>query len=96
MIVIMESISTKLSPSLYAKVSDEARRRSVSKSTVIRESLERTLNEGGGKSNAASCAVLAAGLTGSLRSGRRDLATDKSLLVQTVLDDGKRGRKVRS
>jgi predicted DNA-binding protein len=92
----METISLKLPPSLHAKVSDEARRRSVSKSTVIRESLERTLNEIEDTAKAASCATLAAGLIGSVRSGRRDLATDKSLLAQTMLDDAKRGSKRRS
>ena len=96
MVFVMEPISIKLPPSLHAKVSNEARRRSVSKSTVIRESLERTLNVGEGEANAVSCAILAAGLIGSVRSGRRDLATDKSLLAQTMLDDAKRGRKRRS
>jgi Arc/MetJ-type ribon-helix-helix transcriptional regulator len=91
-----ENISVKLPQLLHAKVSEEARLRSVSKSTVIREALERLLDERGTKSKAVSCAVLAAGLIGSVRSGRRDLATNKSLLAQAILDDAKRGRKRRS
>ena len=92
----MDNISLKLPQLLHAKVSEEARRRSVSKSTIIRESLERTLNESGSNTKETSCAVLAAGMIGSVRSGRRDLATNQSLLTQIMLDDAKRGRKRRS
>lgn len=92
----MENISLKLPQLLHAKVSAEARLRSVSKSTVIREALERSLDGRGKKSKDLSCAVLAAGIIGSIRSGRRDLATNKSLLTQAMLDDAKRGRKRRS
>jgi predicted DNA-binding protein len=92
----MENISLKLPQLLHAKVSEEARRRSVSKSTIVREALERSLNESGRKAKDNSCAILAAGIIGAVRSGRRDLATNKSLLAQSMLDDAKRGRKRRS
>lgn len=92
----MENISLKLPELLHAKISAEAQRRSVSKSTIIRESLERTLNEKGRNAEDVSCAVLAAGLVGVVRSGHRDLATNKSLLAQAMVDDAKRGRKRRT
>jgi predicted transcriptional regulator len=92
----MENISVKLPQLLHAKVSEEARLRSVSKSTIIREALERSLDQRGRKTKDINCAALAAGIIGAVRSGRRDLATNKSLLAQVILDDAKRGRKRRS
>jgi hypothetical protein len=40
-----------------------------------------------------SCADLAGNLIGSLRSRRRDLATNKKLLEEAMLADARRGRQ---
>src|SRR5688500_17901466 len=82
----MEVISVKLPPALRAKVAAEARRRNVSQSTIVRESLERTL---AGPSSRAqtSCADLADNLVGVFRSGRRDLSRNKKLLADAIASD---------
>ncbi len=90
----MELISVKLPPALRAKVAAEAQRRNVSRSTSVRESLERALKgpAGGGE---ASCADLAGSLVGAFHSGRRDLSTNKKLLADTIVSNARRGRKRR-
>lgn len=88
----MELISVKLPPALRAKVAAEARRRNVSQSTIVRESLERSLN-GAAIRSEATCLDLAGNLAGSFHSGRRDLSTNKTLLVEAIVADARRGRK---
>ena len=88
----MELISAKLPPALRAKVAAEARRRNVSQSTIVRESLERSLT-GSAIRSEATCLDLAGSLAGSFRSGRRDLSTNKTLLVEAIVGDARRGRK---
>jgi hypothetical protein len=88
----MGMISVKLSPALRAKVAAEAQRRNVSQSTIVRESLERTLT-GPTSRGEASCVDLAGSLVGGFRSGRRDLSTDKKLLADTIASNAGRGRK---
>jgi hypothetical protein len=88
----MEFISVKLPPSLRAKVAAEAQRRNVSQSTIVRESLERVLM-GPTSRGEASCVDLAGSLVGSLRSGRRDLSTNKKLLADAMVSNARRGRK---
>jgi predicted transcriptional regulator len=88
----MELISVKLPPALRAKVAAEARRRNVSQSTIVRESLERSL-EGSTIRSEASCADLAGNLAGSFRSGRHDLSTNKKLLADAIVTEARRGRK---
>ena len=88
----MELISVKLPPALRAKVAAEARRRNVSQSTIVRESLERVLTAPTGRGE-ASCVDLAGRLVGSVRSGRRDLSTNKKLLADAITSDARRGRK---
>ena len=90
----MELISLKLTPELRAKVAAEARRRNVSQSTIIRESLERTLATSTARAD-LSCADLAGKLAGSFRSGRRDLSTNKELLTDAIIRNAHRGRKRR-
>jgi hypothetical protein len=91
-IVDMELISVKLPPALRAKVAAEARRRNVSQSTIVRESLERVLT-GPTSRGEASCVDLAGSLVGSLRSGRRDLSTNKKMLADAMVSNARRGRK---
>jgi hypothetical protein len=88
----MELISVKLPMALRAKISAEARRRNVSQSTIVRESLERAL-AGSASRGEASCADLAGDLVGTFRSGRRDLSTNKKLLADAIVSSARRGRK---
>ena len=82
----------KLPPALRAKVAAEALRRNVSQSTIVRESLERALTAPASRSE-ASCADLAGSLVGSVRSGRFDLSTNKTLLADVIASNARRGRK---
>jgi hypothetical protein len=88
----MEFISVKLPPSLRAKVAAEAQRRNVSQSTIVRESLERVLTDPTSRGE-ASCLDLAGSLVGSLRSGGRDLSTNKKLLAAAIVSNARHGRK---
>jgi hypothetical protein len=90
----VEIISLKLPSGLRAKIAAEARRRNVSQSTIIRESLERSLATATARAQ-VSCADLAGDLAGSFRSGRRDLSTNKKLLADAIGRDARRGRKRR-
>jgi Arc/MetJ-type ribon-helix-helix transcriptional regulator len=91
-ITAMELISVKLPSALRAKIAQEAQRRNVSQSTIVRESLELALARTGARRE-VSCADLAGDLVGSVRSGRRDLSTNKKLLVDTIEGNARRGRK---
>jgi hypothetical protein len=70
----------------------EAQRRNVSQSTIVRESLELALSRPANRRE-VSCTELAGDLVGSVRSGRRDLSTNKKLLVDTIVANASRGRK---
>ena len=90
----MELISLKLPSGLRARVAAEARRRNVSQSTIIRESLERSLATSMARAE-VSCADLAGNLAGSFRSGRRDLSTNREVLADAIIRNARRGRKRR-
>lgn len=92
---IVEAISVKLPASLGSALAAEARRRNVTQSTIVRESLERWLLDRPDRDGGPSCADLVRDLAGSVKSGRRDLATNKALLQAAVKADFKRGRKRR-
>ena len=68
----MTTVSLKLPAPLNLRVESEARKRRVTKSQVIRECLEQSLN---GQHKALSCLDLAGDLAGCL-SGAKDLATN--------------------
>ena len=68
----MTNISLKLPAPLNLRVESEARKRRVTKSEVIRDCLEQSLN---GKHKPVSCLDLAGDLAGCL-SGPKDLATN--------------------
>jgi Arc/MetJ-type ribon-helix-helix transcriptional regulator len=91
----MELISVKLPDALRAKMAREARRRNVSQSTIVRESLERMLAETKNGHSEASCTDLAGSLVGSVHSGRSDLSTNKRLLAETIAGKPRRGRQRR-
>lgn len=90
----MKLISVKLPEALRAQVAKEARRRNVSQSMIVRESLERALAGATAGRSEASCADLAGALVGSVHSGRRDLSTNKQLLADTIIAK-RRGRQRR-
>jgi hypothetical protein len=91
----MEGISIKLPPSLSNALAAEARRRNVTRSVVVREALERCLLDRSNRKSTPSCADLIQDLAGSVKSGRRDLATNKAVLRAAVEADSTRGRKRR-
>lgn len=90
----MELISFKLPPALRRRLVEEARRRRVSQSTVIRETLESALVERPRARGELSCADLAGDLIGSFR-GPGDLSTNRRYLTEAIVSDARRGKKRR-
>lgn len=90
----METISVKLPAKLRQQLADEAKRRQVTQSVLIRETLEQTLKKRGRGKNKLSCADLAADLVGSI-SGPRDLATNQKHLTRAIEKDRRRGQRHR-
>jgi len=91
----MDALSFKLPPTLRRRLAEEASRRRVSQSTVIRESLEAALMEQPRARGELSCADLAGDLIGSMR-GPRDASTNKRYLEEAIVaDTTKRGAKKR-
>lgn len=71
----MQTISLKMPEDLLADLTREAKARRVSKSALVRESLEATLRHRSGR-GAASCYDLACDLAGTLKGLPRDLGTN--------------------
>ena len=71
----MRTISLKLPDTLLAQLDSEAKARGVTKSWLVRESLERALR-GQSADGALSCYDLARDLAGILKGLPRDLATN--------------------
>ncbi len=71
----MPTISLKLPEALLRQLESEARVRRVTKSHLVRESLEKAL-EPKGKSSKSSCYDLARDLAGTVKGMPRDLATN--------------------
>jgi predicted DNA-binding protein len=69
----MQTISLRLPEELLARVDMEARARGITKSLLVRESLERALREEG-STRAVSCYDLARDLAGSVKRLPADLA----------------------
>ena len=91
----MELLSVKVPNGLRRRLAEEARRRGVSQSTVVRESLEAALMEGPRWRGELSCADLAADLIGSVR-GPSDASTNSDYLAEAmVANQAQRGRKKR-
>lgn len=74
--VAMKTISLKLDPGLNSWLEDQARRLGRTKSEVARHALEKSRRE----KSASSCHDLMQDVCGSLRSGIRDLASNKKNL----------------
>jgi Arc/MetJ-type ribon-helix-helix transcriptional regulator len=71
----MRTISLKLPDALLAHLDNEARKRRTTKSSVVRESLEKALHQTP-SSRAVSCYDLARDLAGSIKGLPKDLADD--------------------
>ena len=86
----MNVLTVKLPAKLHATLTSEARRRNVTRSSLVREIIENALLR---ETDAASpsCAGLADDLVGAVRSGRSDLATNRRLLEEAVSRDAHRG-----
>ena len=85
----MNGLSVKLPDELHAVLSREARRRNVSRSSLVREFIANALSDRGDVPP-ASCADLAGDLVGAVRSGRSDLVTNTRLLDEAVAQDSHR------
>jgi len=79
----VETMSFKLPAALRARLAQEARRRQVRQSTIIRESLERALARSRGVGRELTCADLAGDLVGSV-AGPRDLSVNPSHLKRAL------------
>jgi hypothetical protein len=90
----VETISFKLPADLRARLEREAKRRQVRQSTIIRESLERTLGRVDGAKRELTCADLAGDLIGSF-AGPPDLSTNPKYLYQALAEDRARRRRKR-
>ena len=86
----MNVLTVKLPAELHATLTSEARRRNVTRSSLVREIIENALIR---DADAAppSCTGLAGDLVGAVRSGRPDLATNRHLLDEAVSQDAHRG-----
>jgi hypothetical protein len=82
----MNGLSVKLPAELHTMLSKEARRRNVSRSSLVRELIANALRDRG-DAPPPSCADLAGDLIGAVRSGRSDLATNTRLLDEAVVQD---------
>ena len=82
----MNPLSVKLPRELHTTLANEARRRNVTRSALVRDILADALDPGC-RPRQPSFTELAGDLVGSFRSGRDDLATDKRLLHEAMLTD---------
>ena len=73
--ILMRTISLKLPDSLLAQLEHEAKARRVTKSSLVRESLERALSKKS-PGAAATCYDVARDLAGSVRGLPEDLAVN--------------------
>jgi hypothetical protein len=88
----METISVKLPAALRQRLAAEARRRNVTQSTLVRESLEQVLFADASKRGELTCADLAGELIGSVQ-GPSDLSTNKRYHEEAVVKNYARRRK---
>lgn len=88
----MNTISVKLSAALRQRLVAEAKRRSVTQSTIVRESLEQVLLTDAAGRGELTCADLAGELIESVQ-GLRDLSTNMQYLQDAALKGHARRRK---
>ena len=85
----MNILTVELPGDLHATLTNEARRRNMTRSSLVREIIENALVVGTTDAT-RNCTDLAGDLFGTVRSGRTDLATDRRLLDETVARDAHR------
>jgi len=85
----MSILTVELPRELHATLTNEARRRNMTRSSLVREIIENALIPGTTVAT-RSCADLAADIVGAVRSGRTDLATNRRLLDEAVARDAHR------
>ena len=83
---IISTFSLKLPDDMYAALAAEAKRRNITRSALVREMIDQAL-EYDACAAPPNCAQLAGDLVGGFRSGRRDLATDETLLEEAMISD---------
>jgi len=88
----MDTISVKLPGALRDRLAAEAKRRNVTQSAIVRESLEQVLLGAAAERGDVTCADLAGQLVGSVR-GPPDLSTNKRYLEDAILKNHARRRK---
>ena len=85
----MNILTVELPGALHATLTCEARRRNVTRSSLVREILENALVRDTTLA-ARGCADLAGDLVGAVRSGCSDLATSRGLLAEAAAQDAQR------
>lgn len=85
----MYILTVELPDDLHATLTNEARKRNVTRSCLVREIIENALVPGT-TDPTRSCTDLAGDLFGAVRSGRTDLATNRRLLDEAVAQDAHR------
>ena len=85
----MNVLTVKLPAGLHASLTREARRRNVTRSSLVREIIETALVRDADAAS-PSCAGRAGDFVGAVRSGRTDLATNRRLLDEAIALDAHR------
>ena len=85
----MSILTVDLSGELHAALTNEARRRNMTRSSLVREMVENALVVGTSDAT-RSCTDPAGDIVGAVRSGRTDLATNRRLLDEAVAQDARR------
>ena len=85
----MKDLTVKLPAELHATLTNEARRRNITRSSLVRQIIENALIH---RTDAASptCLELIGELVGVVDSGRSDLATNQRLLGETAAQNAHR------
>lgn len=89
----MSVLTVRVSPELHARLSAEAGRRRVTRSSLVRHIIERALEDAAGPP--ASCADVMRDLIGCVDSGRSDVSTNAELLEEAVVADWERAHSGR-
>ncbi|MDB6020468.1 MAG: hypothetical protein JWQ04_325 [Pedosphaera sp.] len=88
----MTTFSLKLPKSLLREIAQEAEARSVAKSAVVRDCIERALHRNKKAKSRVTCLDLMGDQIGSF-SGPRDLSTNRRHLLKAVTAHANRGSK---
>ena len=85
----MNVLTVNLPAELHATLTSEARRRNVTRSSLVREIIENAL-VCDAEAASPTCAGLAGDLVGAVRSGRSDLATGQRFLDKAAAQGARR------